>query len=463
AANVQDIYPLAPLQEGILFHHLMEKEGDPYLLPSLLGFASRERLERFMGALQQVMDRHDILRTGIAWEGLEQPVQVVRRRVRFPLEILTLDPAQGDIAEQLEARYDPRHYRLDVSQAPLMQGYAAEDAAQGRWLLRLLSHHLISDHTTVELLVEEALAIEAGQLETLAAPAPFRNFVAQACLGVSQAEHETFFRQMLGDIEEPTAPFGLLDVQGDGSQVKEAGEKLPAALSAQLRQQARRLGVSTASLMHLAWALVLARTTGRQDVVFGTVLFGRMQGGEQSDRVLGMFINTLPLRLSVGSQGLGAGLRQVHQLLAQLLRHEHAPLALAQRCSAVPAQTPLFSSLLNYRYSVQGSAAAQAAQEVEGIEELGGHERTNYPLTLSVDDLGEDFLITALVSEPVDPQRVCAFMHEALQAVATALGARPETPLASLDVLPSQERAQLLGWGVSQREYPREEGLAALF
>ncbi|PPU91110.1 non-ribosomal peptide synthetase, partial [Xanthomonas albilineans] len=150
SANLQDIYPLAPLQEGIFFHHLLQRQGDAYLQPNLIAFDSRSRLDGFIDALQRVIDRHDILRTAVAWEGLAAPVQVVWRRAALVIEHLCLDEADGEVAAQLQSRFDPRHWRLDVRQAPLMRGVAAQDPANGRWLLQLLCHHLALDHTTLE-------------------------------------------------------------------------------------------------------------------------------------------------------------------------------------------------------------------------------------------------------------------------------------------------------------------------
>ena len=134
---------------------------------------------------------------------------------------------------------------------------------------------------------------------------PFRNLVAQARLGISREEHEAYFRRLLGDVEEPTAPFGLMNVQGDGTGISQAHMRVETGLARRIRERARKLGVSAASLCHVAWAQVAARTTGREDVVFGTVLFGRMQGGEGSEQAMGLFMNTLPVRMRVGKAGSG--------------------------------------------------------------------------------------------------------------------------------------------------------------
>ncbi|HEX9937917.1 MAG TPA: AMP-binding protein, partial [Longimicrobium sp.] len=208
AANVQDIYPLAPLQEGFLFHHLLSEEGDPYLTPSVTEFDTRARLEQHLAALQAVIDRHDVLRTAMAWEGLREPVQVVWRQAALPVDEVELDAEAGDAAGQLWERHDPRHYRMELGRAPLLRACIAEDRARGRWLLLMLTHHLTSDHESLEVLREEISAHLLGREAELPAPLPFRGYVARARLGVSRDEHERFFRGMLDGVEEPTAPYG---------------------------------------------------------------------------------------------------------------------------------------------------------------------------------------------------------------------------------------------------------------
>jgi hypothetical protein len=195
-----------------------------------------------------------MLRTAVLWEGLPESVQVVWRKASLKVEEVGLDPAMGDAVEQLRARFDPRQYRIDLRQAPLMRAMVADDPPNNRWVMLLLNHHLTTDHTTLEVLVQEMQGHLLEQVEQLPAPLPFRNFVAQARLGAPREEHEEFFRQMLGDVDEPTAPFGLSNVHGDGSAIREARRDVDEGLARRLRERARVLGVSAASVCHLAWA-----------------------------------------------------------------------------------------------------------------------------------------------------------------------------------------------------------------
>ncbi|AKH65701.1 hypothetical protein VY86_01010 [Photorhabdus thracensis] len=459
-ANIQDIYALSPLQDGILFHHLLANEGDPYLLIIQQAFADRSLLDRYLAAVQQVVDRHDILRTAFIWKGLSTPAQVVCRQVPLFITELTLNPTDGSISDQLAQRFDPRRYRIDLSQAPLLRFVIAQDT-DGRWILLQLLHHLIGDHTTLEVMNSEVQAYLTGRGDNLPASTPFRHLVAQARLGTGQSEHTRFFTDMLAAVDEPTLPFGLTEVHHDGSQVTESHRMLTPALNNRLRNQARRLGVSLAALCHLAWAQVLSRTSGQEKVVFGTVLFGRMQSGEGADSGMGLFINTLPLRLDMDETPVWESVRAVHTRLAELLAHEHASLALAQRCSGVARGTPLFNALLNYRHNTQPVTPGEI---ISGIEFLGAQERTNYPFVLSVEDGGSTLGLTAQVVQPFESERVCGYMQQALESLAEALEQRPETPVRLLNILPEAEKQLLLAtWNATQTPYPDQCCIHRLF
>jgi len=215
---------------------------------------------------------------------------------------------------------------------------------------------------------------------------------------------------------------------------------------------------------------VLAKVSGREDVVFGTVLVGRMAGGEATERGLGLFINTLPIRLRVGSDGVETSVRGTHRLLAELVRYEHASLALAQKCSGVPAPTPPFSALLNFRNARlgmdEGSERApgeQAQNKMKGIEILKWEERTNYPLTLAV-DFEEKVGLLAQAAATVDPKRMCGYMARALESLMDALESGDKRTMRTVDVLPAAEREQILmGWNRTQAEYPTEKCMHELF
>ncbi|MEU6688493.1 amino acid adenylation domain-containing protein, partial [Streptomyces sp. NPDC046832] len=446
AANIADVYPLAPLQEGLFFHHLLQTDGgtDVYAAPRVMEFDSRDRLDTFLGALQRVVDRHDIYRTAIVWEQLREPVQVVVRTAELPVHEVSLDLQGPDAVAQL---IEAAGSHMDIRRAPLIDVHITPQPGQvGGWLALLRMHHLVQDHTGQDVLLDEMRAFLSGQEGSLPEPVPFRNFVAQARLGVTREEHERYFADLLGDVEETTAPYGLLDVHGDGSGVERAHLGVDDEVSRRVRDIARSLGASPATVFHLAWARVLATISGRDDVVFGTVLFGRMNAGAGADRVPGLFINTLPVRVRVDGVSVGRALEGVRDQLAELLVHEHAPLRLAQQASGVPNGSPLFASLFNYRHGrrPQTQPGPSAATSSKGISTVYARTATNYPVAVSVDDLESGFWLNVDAVGPVDGQAVCRLLHTCLDSVVTALEHDPDCSLSSMEILDAVEKDRLL-------------------
>ena len=244
------------------------------------------------------------------------------------------------------------------------------------------------------------LTLEIAQMLTgndyrLSTPIQYREFIAHLQRNTSEEIAKSYFIKFLGDMDEPTAPFGLLDVHGDGQGVQEARLALEDALAVRIREMARGLNMSPAVLFHIAYGLVMARCSDRDDVVFGSVFSGRMGSVTGADRMLGMFINTLPVRLRLAGQSVGEAVRATRQTLAELLEYEQTPLTVAQRCSGMRGNIPLFSAMLNYRHTAEEIANDTALDT--GIEVISAQERTNYPLAVSVDDLGEGFAITAQI------------------------------------------------------------------
>jgi arthrofactin-type cyclic lipopeptide synthetase C len=461
--NVQDIYELSPTQQGMLFHYQLDHQCDGYVLSTLFELASQAHLNALIGALQFVVTRHDALRTVICWEGLPHPMQVVCRHATLAVAPVDLSP-EADALQVLRDRMKPGRHGLDMSKAPLAHLLHARDARSGAWYALLQVHHIICDHQSLQRLIAEALAHVAGHERELTQPVPYRDFIAQVLAGAATPKAQAFFRSALGDLEEPTAAFGLLDTHADGSRIAEVRQRLDETLARRVRELSQRASVTPARLFHAAWALVIARTSARDDVVFGTVLMAASQRkASDAARTLGMCVNTLPLRLCL--KGLSAAdlVHRIHAQLLALSTHEHTALSVAQGCAALDGTAPVFTAVLNVRRGVAvTSGEGDFAAGVRVLER--GEAWTNYPFALTVDDLGEEFLLTMQSDARIDPSRIIGYVRQAVDSIIEALEHRPDTPALTLEVLPPAERHQVtLAFNDTRAAHPVDKRIHDLF
>jgi amino acid adenylation domain len=458
AANVQDIYPLAPLQEGVLFHHRMSGGKDAYLITATLLFESERSFESFTHALQMLIDRHDVLRTAVVWSGVPQAVQVVYRKARLPVK--TLETAS--CAEGKDAENDQYEVDLDLTRAPLMRVDKFGDGSGARCRAQLTIHHIINDHFSLELILNEMKSIMNGVFSPAQEPVQYRNFVAQQIITSERREKEAeiFFRKMLSDVHEPTAPYGLLDVYGDGRSTVEKSVRLEARRGKRIRSAMRNMGSSPAAFFHAAFGLVMAKCSGRDDVVFGSVMSGRLGGIEGVDRMLGMFINTLPVRLRLHRSTVEDVIRNTDSTLRELVGHEQTLLSQAQRCSSVRSGMPLFNAIINYVHSEHSVSTGV----LPGVDVLKIRERTNYPLLLVVDDHGEDFDILVGVDPSIDIDEFSDQVLCAIDQLLDALEGKPNGRFLDLSILSPDARKRVLRtFNETEASYPSSSLIHELF
>ncbi|WP_206539846.1 condensation domain-containing protein, partial [Kordia zhangzhouensis] len=256
AENIEDIYPLSPLQEGIYFHYLMSTKNrqDVYITPTLLSFSSESKRAAFLEALSFVINRHDVLRTCILSKNLPHAVQVVLREAVLPVTPIVLQ-GKTSVVEELQAIVKSGHHYMDVSKGPLLQLHTAEDSKN--YYLLLKQHHLIMDHVGLEIITKEVFAYLSGEAASLPAPSLYRNFIGHVLHTQSVSDSEAYFKARFESIESPTLPFGLQNVHGDGVNIVESTVTLPENLSAKIHSMSQELQVSPATIFHAAFGLVV--------------------------------------------------------------------------------------------------------------------------------------------------------------------------------------------------------------
>ena len=460
--GIEDLYPLAPLQSGMLFQSLYAPDSEVYFEQLTADFEGPLDVAAFAAAWQRVLDRHPVLRTAFVWEGLERPLQVVRRGMELPWTYEdwrdSPHPTERFAAWLAADRARP----FGLGRAPLLRAALFRTGLHEHRFVWSF-HHLLLDGWCLSLVFGEVFAFYraavAGRSETALPPVrPYRDFLAWLETQDGTAA-ERYFKGALAGFAEPTRlPLdrSLGSDTPDGGDGAPAAEELPlpAALAGGLSTFARARELTLSTLVHAAWALLLARHGGEPDVVFGTVVSGRPAALLGVESMVGLFINTLPARLLADpAAALDTWLPGVQSELLELRQHETAALAEIQRASEVPPGVPLFQSFVAFEnFPIAPLAAGPAGADTGGlaVREVKLLDRTGYPLALAaLPGRAPGDLALRLAydrrTEATTARRLLGHLATLLAGMAGIAGtaAIPAVRLADLPLLSAAERHQL--------------------
>ncbi|WP_407310824.1 amino acid adenylation domain-containing protein [Pseudomonas sp. nanlin1] len=386
SSTFADLYPLSPMQQGMLFHSLDSRQPGDYINQMRVDIQGLE-VERFRAAWQAVLDRHEVLRASFI-TGLAQPLQAIARQLPVPLEVLDWRQ-RGHCSEALSARaLDERNSGFDVRRGPLLRLLLVRTGEQA-WHLIYTAHHILMDGWSNSRLFGEVLQRYAGQVPATAG-GRYRDYIGwlqRQDSSVSQA----FWTRQLAALSEPTRLALALPKPVEAAVASGHGDLHQAfsqAQSARLEAFARASRVTLNTLLQAAWVLLLQRYSGQAQVTFGATVAGRPAELAGVEEQLGLFINTLPISLAPRpEQPVQALLQEVQAHNLALREHEHTPLYDIQRWVGRPGEA-LFDSLLVFENYPVAQALQEAAPAGLLFSHISYHDQTNYPLTLVISQEG---------------------------------------------------------------------------
>jgi amino acid adenylation domain-containing protein len=467
STNIEDIYFLSPLQEGLLFHAVYTPESGVYFQQLKFRFDGTLDAEAWRRAWLEVVARHPVFRTAFVWEGRDRPLQVVLKKVKIPWQELDW---RGIPEEEQHARLEAfldedRRRGFDLARAPLLRMThirLSDDANE----FVCSHHHLLLDGWSTSNVLKEVFAFyrPAGAAPPNGLPRPYKEYIGWL-QRQDMAKAERFWREHLRGF---TAPTPLPAGSGGPSPLKGGGRQekfqtfLDEETTERLRSLARRREVTLSTLVTGAWALLLGRYSGERDVVFGVTVSGRPAALDGVEAMVGLFINTLPVRVPLPPDApLAVWLPELQSRLLDLREYEYSPLVQVHGWSEVPRGVSLFESVVIFEnYPVD--LTRRSLNDRLGVSDIRSIERNSFPLGLVAAPGPRLFLQVIYDAERFDEPAAARMMGH-LRALFESMAADAGRPLSQLPILTGDERRRLSEWNDTAAPYERSARVHELF
>jgi amino acid adenylation domain-containing protein len=469
--NLEDLYELSPMQHGMLFHSIYSPDSGVYFEQSLFTIKGELSLGAFEGAWQRVLNRHSILRTAFLWEDLEKPLQAVYRYVEVPLtthDWSNLSPAERELQLQLWIKAD-RSRGFDLSEAPLMR-LALLRFTDDEYKFIFSRHHLVLDRWSRALVLKEFFAayhsLSEGKEPRLNVTRPYVDYIRWLAKQ-DRDTAERFWRNSLAGFTEPTS----LEIGGRTDHVVQATEQyaeqriqLSETTTAKLSDFARQHRLTLNTLVQGAWALLLSHYTGNDDIAFGVTIAGRPAGLTDVESMVGLFINTLPLRVRLpASQTVLSWLNALQVQLGELQQFDYSSLLDIQGWSDVRRGAPLFQSILLFENLPVSSNYRATNNNLEFRDDRGFGSTTGYPLTVFVNP-GRKLTVRIVYDLARYSDDAVQNLLSHFQTLFENLPVAADTAISRLPLLTeSQQRQILFDWNNTETNFEQPRNLVELF
>ncbi|WP_267882279.1 condensation domain-containing protein, partial [Streptomyces rimosus] len=433
-----EVWPLSPLQEGMLFHAGFDAQGpDVYVIQRTLTIDGPLDPARWRASWQALLARHAALRASFHRRRSGEAVQLISREAALPWRETDLShlPEAGALAEVRRLAAEECAERFDLGVAPLLRLLLVR-LGPDRHVMVLTAHHILLDGWSMPILFDEATAVytAGGDASGLPRTRSYRDYLAWLARQDKDAARAAWHAELAGD-GEPTLVAPADPARAPALPDKaEAG--LPAALTRAITDLARRHGLTANTVVQGAWALLLARLSGRDDVVYGTTVAGRPPELPGVESMVGLFINTVPVRLRLdAAQPVLDLLKDVQARQSALLPHQHLGLAEIQKHAGPGAG---FDTLVVYE-NYPRPAAAPGGPGTLSFTTLALRQATHYPLTLGI--LPGDRLEVEVSYRPdlVAPELARALTGRLVRVLEQVV-ADPSAPVGRVGVLGADER-----------------------
>ncbi|HTK11264.1 MAG TPA: amino acid adenylation domain-containing protein, partial [Ktedonobacteraceae bacterium] len=467
---LEDMYPLAPMQQGILFHSLYAPQSGVYFMQLSVTLHGNLNVAAFQRTWQEIQQRHPILRTAFNWEHREEPFQIVYRQAKLHWhEHDWRTFSRQEQIEQLQTFIQAdREKGFDLTRAPLMRLNLIRLADESYHFL-WSHHHLLLDGWSCGLLLKEVFGLyELLQAEKSGAfsPCPPYGDYISWLQRQDMTQARAYWQRTLQGFHTATPLPAEQNNTGWQTQVEESATQkiaLSPQLTKSLQQFSKQQSLTVNTLLQAAWALLLKNYTGKKDVIFGTVVSGRPLEIEHIDTMVGLFCNTLPTRIQMhDDETLLPWLKTIQQQQAEQRQFEHSPLLQIQRWSDMPRGSSLFDSIMVFENYPMDKYMQDQVHSLT-IEDAHFLERTNYPFSIQAIP-GEDLLIRLDYDRRRFSDEAIQRLLRHLQTLLETFIAHPEYQLWQVSPLTQEERHQILvAWNETAQTYPQEQCLPQLF